>query len=102
MSRYYKMKFVIKDYNKEKEDIIGDTLRKIWKIEDLTYLNSAIYAEGKSFLTGGQSDEEFANEAVLRIWKAAGWCRITVYATYLEDLPCESFFFDEDKYKEMI
>ena len=58
-------------------------------------------ATARDNLCGGESEEDFADRIAGAIWKANGaYCEVTVYATYLESLPCETHVRGERQYKE--
>lgn len=58
---------------------------------------------GESNLTGGESEDEFAWRVQLAIWKANGaFCEVNVTATYLEDLPCETYLGGENEYEKAL
>ena len=60
-----------------------------------------LIANGEGSLGAGESENEFARRLAEAIFKANdGPLKIEVNATYLEDLPCEIFTFDEDDYEE--
>jgi len=58
-------------------------------------------ATARDNLCGGESEEEFADRLAGTIWKANGaYCEVTVYATYLESLPCETHVCGKSHYEK--
>jgi hypothetical protein len=105
MSRWYGMQVRIGGFPSAAIDQIKQAAESEWPFEDWTgdgqtgELSS--YAEDK--LCGGEEEAEFTERLALAIWQAAGaYCEVTVNATYLEDLPCESYSLDEDDYVRLI
>ena len=92
MSRAYSMSAVISGFDPKRKRQIEEAAREMWTFDEA-------YSEGKSILhlgtgdgdlTGGEGEEEFADEFAKAIWKAnKKSCVVTVKATYLEVLPCE-------------
>lgn len=97
----------VEKFDKEKYDDIKDAIEKEW-ILDHDFQSSddkhtsAMFA-GESSLCGGEGEDEFAKRVAKSIMKANGGpCEVSVQATFLEDLPHESYYFDEDNYKELM
>ena len=56
-------------------------------------------AHGDGYLRGGVAEDEFAAALAEAVWKANGrYCEVLVNATYLEELPYETYVLDEDDY----
>lgn len=56
---------------------------------------------GEGSLTGGESEEGFVDRLKAAIWKAAReYVSVWIYATYLEDPPCESYTSTEEEYEK--
>ena len=54
---------------------------------------------GEGSLCGGETEEEFTGRIAEAIWDALGYyVSVTVTATYLENLPCESHCREEEEY----
>ena len=103
MSRYYSMVLNVSGHNQEKSEEIMEAANKHWEFDDWSNYNNELSASGESSLTGGESEEEFAERITEAIWKANGkFCTVQVDATYLEDLPCETYSFDEEDYQRFV
>ena len=51
----------------------------------------------------GRSEEQFTERLSVAIWRAnGGYCRVSVDATYLENLPYETHGLDESDYARLI
>lgn len=98
MSRFYRMMLEIEDFDPEKKEAIIKAAEHEW----ISF--QGCWDEGQNFLTADgegnlswQSDSEFAEELAGAIFQANGKpCKVTVRATYLDDLPFEEYSFDED------
>jgi hypothetical protein len=114
MSRFYEMQTEIKGYNRSKADEIIAAALEEWTefdgdIEETRCLCSGenqdnateivvITGCGQGNLCGGETEEQFANRLTQEIFKANGGpCKVTVRATCMEDLPQETYEFDENK-----
>ena len=103
MSRYYSMVLNVSGHNQEKSEEIMEAANKHWEFDDFNEYNNELSASGESNLCGGKTEEEFAEEISEAIWKVNGaFCTVQVDATYLEDLPCETYMPDEDSYKRFL
>jgi len=93
----------VSGHNQEKSEEIMEAANKHWEFDDWSNYNNELSASGESSLTGGESEEEFAERITEAIWKANGkFCTVQVDATYLEDLPCETYSFDEEDYQRFV
>jgi hypothetical protein len=105
MSRFYGMSVEITDFPPDAIDRIKQAARGEWPFEQW---NGAVkpggisaYAEER--LCGGESEEMFTERLAVAVWRAAGaFCRVSVDATYLEDLPYETHSLDEDDYARLL
>jgi len=106
MSRSYNMFIRITNFNQDNKDKIQEAAEDQWgglgddwycyESEDGIQMSSG--ADGA--LCGGESEEEFSERMVNAIWEANGeFCHIEISATFLEDLPCETYSFDERDYE---
>jgi len=106
MSKYYEMLFRVSDIpNKKVRDKIADAINAKWaldncdSIEEMNLDNLVLY--GRGHLYGGETEEDFAFRIAKTIWKAAGqYLPVEVVATYLEELPNESYPFNELDYNQ--
>jgi hypothetical protein len=61
-----------------------------------------VIATAQGDLCGGEQEHEFAKRLAMAIWEAnGGFCLVDVRAVYLEELPYESYTYDEDDFKTM-
>ena len=105
MSRLYEMTVEIRGYDKQKQKPIMDACCEVWGFEaeefHYTPVTQALIASAQSYLCGGESEREFADRLTKAIWEANdAYCRVEVSTTYLEDLPCEHYVYDESKYND--
>ncbi len=57
---------------------------------------------GEDCLHGGESPEEFALRVSKAVWAAnGGFCEVYIRCYDLENIPCESYEYDEETFKEM-
>ncbi len=110
VSRYYDMSISIEGYQKEKQAKIVKAAQEMWPGLD-TLDQSArfmaadkgwvMFAGGEGSLSGGQ--KEFAQEFAQAIWQAnQDFCRVEIEATYLDDLPFETYSFGEEDYQKTV
>ena len=107
MSRYYEMNVKIIGLNKDRQADIESAAEEEWPFSDWFFWKGTeagdkveLSAGGRSSLSGGKAEEEFSQALCEAIWKAnKAFCEVTVTATYLEELPYESYDFDEGDYQ---
>lgn len=107
MSRFYEMGIKIIGLNKDRKAKIEAAAEENWPFSDWFLWEGTedkdkveLSAGGQSTLSGGMSEEEFAQIVCEAVWKAnKAFCEVTVNATFLEDLPYETYSFDEDNYQ---
>jgi len=94
MSRFYDMQIMIKKFNKDRIRQITEACIDEWPFEDLDVqqmdTNPVLIGYAESNLSGGESEEQFADRLAAAVWKAnKGYCHVTVNALCLEYLPYE-------------
>ncbi len=88
-------------YNPDKIANIEAAAEGEWPFADWVIEDGEMEATGDEFLCGGESEEEFAER--LSIWLANGsYCRIVVYATFLENLPHDTHELTEGDYARLM
>jgi len=103
MSRCYSMSVEIKGYNPAKETNIKEAMENEWNWEDYSTYNKILSTYGDGNLCAGETEEEFAERISKAIWKAnEGYCEVAVNQTCLEDLPCDTYHFNEEDYKKIM
>ena len=108
MSRFYEMTVEISGHASERGESLKAAAEYQWPFEDLQTREAedgkfVLEGFGQSFLSGGEGEEEFADRLARAVWQAnGGYCRITVAATYLENLPFEEYCFDDHDYARMM
>lgn len=103
MSREYRMDIIVDKHNEEKYDDIKEAIEEEWVVDDCLLTELEASFSGESSLCGGESEEEFAKRISTAIMKAnEGPCKVTVHAAYLEDLPHETYNFDETDYAKLM
>ena len=104
MSRCYDMTVEISGNDPAKVSEIQAAAEKEWPFSD--WWSSDIgdmQASAQDSLCGGESEEQFTERLSVAIWRAnGGYCRISVDATYLENLPYETHELDEADYARLI
>lgn len=101
MPIYYRVSINISEYNPAKEEAIEVAAREHWEFNNWGYWGDVMSADGEGDMWF--SEEEFSEKVTKAIWKANGaFCRVQVATTCLEDLPTESYLFDEDIYQEFL
>ena len=102
MTRQYSMCINIEKFKEDKFEEIAIAIEKEWNIEGTFGDEKTKHSfHGDSSLTGGETEDEFAKRVAKAIWRAnGGACDVTVHATYLEDLPCETYCFDTADYEK--
>jgi hypothetical protein len=102
MSRAYSMQIVVETVTKAEKDSILEAIQDNWPIEDEFWYEPTLTlsVSGDSQLCGGETEEEFTQRVTNSIWKAAGrFVPIVVNATCMENLPYESYSFEEGEYE---
>ena len=87
MNDEYRMRLVIKDWNRDKTDAIIDAAAKKWDFDDSydDINDDTLNMEGLDTLNDIM-DEEFADEIAKAIWEAnGGYCSVNVMAIHLEE-----------------
>jgi hypothetical protein len=101
MSRAYDMYLQVAQFQPERREGIKAAARAIW---DFEWFCDAPTLEGfgESSLCGGEREDQFADRLAKGIWAAnGGFCSVIVTATYLDDLPKETYEFDEEAFKRL-
>ena len=105
MSRNYTMGVQIEGYRHDNLDAVTKAAQEVWPFRDWWDGNGSAHigASADHQLAGGESEDEFTERLSLAIWKANGaYCEVTVDATYLDELPFESYQLDEDAYERLV
>ena len=103
MSRYYGMSVRIVGAVPGRVDAVKQATEAEWPFDEWFLDGEGVLtASAEDRLCGGETDAEFAQRLTQAIWAAnGGSCRVEVNATYLEDLPCETYCFDQDEYRRL-
>ena len=110
MSRMYEMAVEIKDYKANRLKRIIHACREEWNFvpDDFTRERTdpmakrydKVIATAEGSLCGGEDEREFADRLARAVWKANGeYCHVVVRATNLENMPYETYSYDEDDYQ---
>ena len=111
MSRYYEAKIEIEEFDESRKKQIQQACMEEWGFEKDDFFCFERHADGvrcmeavaQHSLCGGETEEEFSERMAEAIWKAnGGYCRTTVNAMYLEEVPYEAYVMDEDNYEEIM
>jgi hypothetical protein len=93
----------VRDVTSERVDRVQQAANDEWNFDDWHEHDNSISSCVDGSLCGGESEDEFAQRLAKAIWTAnGGYCEVEVVATYLEDLPHESYSFDEDQYDQFL
>jgi hypothetical protein len=102
MSRSYDMAIELSGIKKEKRKQVREAVEKEWNVELFDFDGKDAFANGYGSLCGGESEEEFSQRLARAVWQAnGGYCEVTVKATYLDELPYETYFFGPQEYKRI-
>jgi len=109
MSRFYEMSVEVSGHDPAKVAEIQAAAEQEWPFDDWWFAGeeddaaATMHASGQGSLCGGETEEEFTGRLSLAIWRAnGGYCRVSVDATYLENLPYETHELDEADYARLI
>ena len=107
MSSFYEMSVEVSGYDPAKVAEIQAAAEQEWPFDDWWFGGeddaATMHASGQDNLCGGETEEEFTERLSLAIWRAnGGYCRVSVDATYLENLPYETHELDEADYARLI
>jgi hypothetical protein len=103
MSRYYHMSVAVTGVAPERAETVKQAAETEWPFEDW-YLDgrSVLTASADDNLCGGETEEEFAVRLAKAIWAAnGGFCVVEISATYLENVPSETYCLGEDDYHRL-
>lgn len=91
MSRSYNMSVHVSAYRPDKAKAIRKAANREWTFE-WSGDEDGLYGDGDGSLGGGETEEQFVDRLSVAIWKANdGFCELQINATYLEELPYESY-----------
>ena len=103
MSRFYGMSVRISNHDPAMADAIIETAEEEWPFGGLTDNGTSLSGYGEDNLIAGCSEKDFVEQFTAAIWRANGaYCDVKVVATYLEDLPNESYQLDKADYTRLI
>ena len=112
MSRWYECAVEIKDYKSSRLKQIERACCEEWEFSPDDFIRERtdplkrrydkVIATAQGSLCGGEQEHEFAKRLTMAIWKAnGGFCFVEVRTVYLEELPYETYTYDEDDFKSM-
>lgn len=113
MSRLYEMYVTIRGFNPKRKEAIQDAANLEWDFDDWNeYKGNVIGSKstepeltscGQSSLTGGETEDEFAERFAKAVMEANGKpCEVEVRATYMEELPNETYTFGKGDYRRLV
>lgn len=103
MSRYYSMSVTITGAAPDHFEPIMAAASAEWEFDDEDIHDGVLTASGDAQLFGGETEQQFAERLAKAIWKANGGpCRVDVTATYLDELPCESYSLGAGDYDRLM
>jgi hypothetical protein len=99
MSRLYRMCVEVTGHDEAKSEAIVDACNGEW-LFDMDSLSMT--GVGEDCLYGGEDTEEFAQRVSKAVWAAnGGFCEVYIRCYDLENIPCDSYGYDEETFKEM-
>lgn len=99
MSRYYNMVFDVVGSDPAKTNEIKKFLEGEWEDDGDSYVNDdgSLHYFGNDYLFEGEDEEGFCVRITKEIWKVNGApCKVAITATYLEDLPQDTYTYDPE------
>ena len=103
MSRYYNMSVTITGANPDRIEEVKAAAGHEWPFDDWYERNGVLSASFDDYLFSGETEEEFVQRLAKAIWTANGTaCEVEVTATYLENLPRESYSLGADDYDRLM
>lgn len=108
MSMFYRCGVYVKEFDRTRKDKIFEAIQSYWHFEEPHIFESSVDDKERSIDSEGEANlgnEEhvFASNLAVKIWKAnKDKCIVTVSMTCLEDLPTESYCFDDSNYIEIM
>ena len=103
MSRYYSMYVTVSNVAPEKRDRVKEAANGEWGFGNWRFPGSELTACAEGQLCGGETEAEFSQRLAKAIWEAnGGYCKVEVNATYLEELPYETYCLDEGDYQRLV
>jgi hypothetical protein len=104
MSRHYSMAVTITGAAAEHVEAVKQAAEAEWPFDDWFLGDDAVLtASAEDWLCGGETEEEFAERLAKAIWAAnAAPCQVDIDATYLEELPYESYSLDDHDYDRLM
>jgi len=94
MSRYYRMEVKVSNFDPKRMKAICEALTGMWEFVPVDMPGKRekkpkiIILIGEDTLSGGKSDDEFANDLAQAVWHTNGrYCHVEVESTYLEATP---------------
>ena len=102
MSRFYGMNVKIENYNDENEQAVMAAATEEWGFCEWHSQEGTRVLEAyeENHLSGGETEEEFTDRLTAAIWQAnRAFCKVTVNATCLEDLPSEEHVREKPQYE---
>jgi hypothetical protein len=104
MARSYEMTVIVRRVDPACMEAVKEAAESCWDFEAWFPLASADgqQASGYGNLCGGESEREFADRLAQEIWAAnGGYCEVEVRALCVDDLPYETYSFDEDDFEQL-
>lgn len=102
MSRFYNMNVEISGHDADKTAAIKDAATREWEFNDWDVYDGKLTANADGSLCGGETEKQFAERLSVAVWAANGkFCNVSIDATYLENLPCETYSLDEDDFERL-
>ena len=103
MSRFYGMSVRISNHDPARVAAIVEAAEEEWPFGGLTDNGTSLSGYGQDNLIAGCSEKDFAEQFTAAIWRANGaYCNVKIVATYLEDLPCETYRLEKADYARLI
>ena len=102
MSRAYNMYVAISGHVASNTTAIKDAAGGEWEFDAWDEWDGKLTASADGHLGGGETEKQFVERLSMAVWRANGlFCDVVIHATYLEDLPCETYSLDEDDFEQL-
>ncbi len=104
MARSYEMTVIVRRVDPARIKAVQEAAESCWDFDDWFPLadEDGQQASGYGSLCGGEQEHEFAKRLAREIWTAnGGYCEVEVRALCVDELPYESYSFDEDDFEQL-
>ena len=102
MSSFYNMHIKISGHVVGMTKAIKTAANSEWEFDDWFEYDGKLSAGADGNLCGGETEKQFAERVSVAVWKAnEKFCNVEINATYLQELPYETYSLDEDDFERL-